>query len=128
MVLTMNRVLIHLAVPDEKRALAGTMAELSGMPTEHSIKLIAIPGKASNLWNVANGQTSDWWGAAQFVEANAAQTMMASGYALQTQSWFAAYHETTLTLIQHNLPQPPDNPSFAAFLQAAGLDIEAPTP
>ena len=124
----MNRVLIHLAVPDEKRALAGTMAELSGMPTEHSIKLIAMPGMESDAWNAANGQTSDWWGASQFVEASAAQTMMASGYALQTQSWFAAYHETTLTLIQHNLPQPPADPSFAAFLQAAGLDIEASIP
>jgi hypothetical protein len=124
----MDRVLIHLAVPDEKRALAGTMAELSGMPTEHSIKLIATPGMASDEWNAANGQTSDWWGASQFVEASAAQTMMASGYALQTQSWFAAYDEASRALIQHNLPQPPVNPSFAAFLQAAGLDIQASIP
>lgn len=126
----MNRVLIHLAVPDEKRALAGTMAELSGMPTEHSIKLIAMPGMASDAWNAANGQTSDWWGASQFVEASAAQAMMASGYALQTQSWFAAYHEASRALIQHNLPMAPGSSEYAAFLQAAGLAVEVdiPTP
>ena len=121
---------MHLAVPDSKRAIAATMTHLSGLVTEHSIKLIAIPGMASDAWNAANGQTSDWWGASQGLEDWVANDMMESALEMGTESWFAALWTQDGQLVQHNLPQPPDNPSFAAFLQAAGLAVEVdiPTP
>lgn len=117
----MNRVVIHLAVPVEKRAVAGTMAGLSGDLSEHSVSLIALPGMVSDTWNVEHNQDSQWWGASHPIEASIAQAMLASGVLLQTQSWYAAFHENTGQLIQHNLPVAPADKSFPAFLDAAGL-------
>ena len=124
----MARLQVHLAVPDSKRAIAATMTHLSGLVTEHSIRLTAIPGSPSAEWNAANGQGLVWWGASQGLEDWVASDMMTSAFEKGTQSWFAALWTQDGQLVQHNLPQPPDNPSFAAFLQAAGLDIQASIP
>lgn len=111
-----------MAVPDSKRAMAGTMTGLSGVPSEHSVELQAIPGGASAAWDTANGYTGKWWGASQALAPEIAQPMLASGYALETESWFAAIWEEGGSLIQHNLPSAPADASFDAFLVAAGLE------
>lgn len=117
----MVRLKVHLAVPDEKRAIAATMTHLSGLVTEHSIKLLATPGSPSAAWNAANGQSATWWGASQGLAVGIAQDMMSSGYQIGTQSWFAALYDESGNLIQHNLPEAPANASFEAFIAVAGL-------
>jgi hypothetical protein len=117
----MIRVLVHLAVPDATRAIAATMTGLSGLITEHSVELSAVAGGPSAVWDAQQGYAGIWWGASQHLETAIAQTMMTSGYMLGTESWFAARFETDGTLIDHNLPTPPADASFAAFLTAAGL-------
>lgn len=117
----MNRVLIHMAVPDAKRKLAGTMTGLSGVPQEHSVELHSIPGGPSAAWDTTNSYSGTWWGASQALAPEIAQPMLASGYGLETESWFAALWEGG-TLIQHNLPVAPVDSSFEAFLAAAGLE------
>ena len=122
------RILVHMAVPDAKRDLAATMAGLSGIPTEHSVQLQAIPGGPSALWDAAQGYNGTWWGASQAFAQEIAQAMLASGYSLQTESWFVARYEANGTLIDHNLPNPPANATFAAFLAAAGLEMVEAVP
>lgn len=124
----MNRVLIHLAVPEEKRALAGTMTGLSGLIGEHAIKLIAQPNKPSEAWNTANGQSTTWWGASQWIRPDIAQGMLESGQQLQTQSWFSAVWSEDGQLLQHNLPTPPGNSEFSTFLAVAGLEMVTVSP
>ena len=117
----MIRVVCHTAVPDAKRALAATMDGLSGLPQEHSVELQSIPGGASASWDATNSYNGTWWGASQALAPEIAQPMLASGYGLGTESWFAALWEGG-TLIQHNLPVAPADSSFEAFLAAAGLE------
>lgn len=117
----MTRVVCHTAVPDAKRSLAATMDGLSGLPQEHSVQLQSIPGGASASWDATNSYNGTWWGASQALAPEIAQPMLASGYALETESWFAALWEGG-TLIQHNLPVAPADSSFEAFLAAAGLE------
>lgn len=121
-----GRVIVHMAVPGAKRALAATMAWLSGLVTEHSIPLITTPGGPSFLWDTEKGYSGDWWGASQALAPGIAQAMLTSGYMLGTESWFAAFDEDSETLLQHNLPNPPANASFEAFLAAAGLSRVEP--
>ena len=120
----MNRVLIHMAVPDAKRALAGTMTGLSGVPQEHSVELHAIQGGPSASWDTTNSYSGTWWGASQALAPEIAQPMFASGYTLGTEGWFAAYWEGTNTLVPNgtNLNPHPDTADFEAFLAAAGLE------
>lgn len=99
------------------------MTHLSGLVTEHSISLAAVPGSPSAQWNAANGQGPVWWGASQGLEDWVANDMMTSAVEMGTQSWFAAVWTQDGRLVQHNLPQPPANPTFAAFLEVAGLQI-----
>lgn len=115
-----------MAVPDSKRALAATMAGLSGNPLEHSIPLRAVAGGPSAAWDTTNAYNGNWWGASQAFESGIAQSMLASGYSLETESWFAAFFEADGTLINHNLPSPPADASFASFLTAAGLEKVVP--
>ncbi len=117
----MTRIVCHTAVPDAKRALAATMDGLSGLSQEYSVELQSIPGGASASWDTTNGYNGKWWGASQALAPEIAQPMLASGYALETESWFAALWEGG-TLIQHNLPAAPADSSFEAFLVAAGLE------
>ena len=117
----MIRVVCHTAVPDAKRALAATMEGLSGLPMEHSVELHAITGGPSATWDATNSYSGKWWGASQALAPEIAQPMLASGYALGTEGWFAAIWEGG-TLIQHNLPVAPADSSFEAFLAAAGLE------
>lgn len=117
----MNRVLIHTAVPDAKRAIAANMAHLSGNPQEHVVECTAIPAGPSESWDMEHGYNGKWWAASQSFAPQIAQDMLASGYALGTESWFVAVYEDGGTLIQHNLPSPPADNSFEAFLAAAGL-------
>ncbi len=117
----MTRVVCHTAVPDAKRALAATMEGLSGLPQEYSVELQSIPGGPSAAWDIANGYNGTWRGASQALAPEIAQPMLASGYALGTEGWFAAIWEGG-TLIQHNLPVAPADSSFEAFLAAAGLE------
>lgn len=120
----MIRIVVHMAVPDAKRALAATMSGLSGLPAEHIIELSAIPSGASALWDAAKGYGGKWWGASQALSPDVAQPMLASGYALETESWFAAFWENTNTLVPNgtNLDPPPSVSSFDAFLAASGLE------
>lgn len=120
-----TRVLCHMAVPGAKRALAATMTGLSGLPQEHSVELHSVAGGASAAWDAANGYDGKWWGASQALAPEIAQPMLASGYGLETESWFAALWEGG-TLIQHNLPTAPADSSFDAFLAAAGLEKVVP--
>jgi len=117
----MIRVVCHTAVPDAKRALAATMDGLSGLPQEHSVQLHSIPGGVSAAWDTTNSYNGTWWGASQALAPEIAQPMLASGYGLGTEGWFAALWEGG-TLIQHNLPGAPADSSFEAFLAAAGLE------
>lgn len=117
----MSRILVHMACPNAKRALAATMDGLSGLTEEHSVRLTAVPSGASDLWDTEHGYNGIWWGASQPFAASVAQAMLASGFGLGTESWFVAYDETTGTLLQHNLPAPPANVTFDAFIAAAGL-------
>ena len=117
----MTRILVHMAVPDATRDLAATMTGLSGFPPEHSVKLVAIEGGPSAAWDAEQGYTGEWWGSSHRFADTIAQEMLISGYMLGTESWFAARFEADGTLIDHNLPQPPADASFAAFLAAAGL-------
>jgi hypothetical protein len=117
----MSRVLVHMAVPGAKRQLAATMAGLSGLPTEHSVECEAVPGGASAQWDTAQGYDGTWWAASQAFAPAIAQSMLQSGYMLGTESWFVARFEDNGTLIDHNLPVPPVDASFDAFLVAAGL-------
>jgi len=120
----MTRVVCHTAVPDAKRSLAATMDGLSGLPQEHSVELQSIPGGASASWDATNSYNGTWWGASQALAPEIAQPMLASGYALETESWFAAYWEGTNTLVPNgtNLNPQPDSADFEAFLAAAGLE------
>lgn len=118
----MPRVLCHMAVPDAMRAIAATMSGLSGMPSEHAVELRATAGGASAAWDALKGYGGVWWGASQALAPEVAQPMLASGYALETESWFAALWEEGGALIQHNLPTAPANATFDAFLAAAGLE------
>lgn len=111
-----------MAVPDAMRALAATMAGLSGLISEHSIELAAITGGPSEAWDTAQGYSGTWWGASQPFAPAIAQEMLISGYMLGTESWFAAAWEEGGNLIDHNLPEPPADASFDAFLAAAGLE------
>lgn len=119
----MTRVLVHMAVPDAMRAIAATMAGLSGLITEHSVELVALAGGPSAAWDASQGYGGTWWGASQPFAPQIAQEMLASGYMLGTESWFTAMWEEGGSLIDHNLPQPPVDASFKAFLAAAGLEF-----
>ena len=122
----MIRVLVHMACPEALRAIAATMAGLSGLIEEHSVELQAIPGGPSAEWDALQGYSGTWYGASQPFSAPIAQGMLESGYILGTQSWFVAIWEESGTLVQHNLTTAPANPSWAAFLAAAGLQkVEA---
>ena len=122
----MDRVLIHLAVPESKRATAATMTGLSGLISEHAIDLLAQAGGPSAAWNIENGQTFRWWGASQWIRPDIAQGMLASGQQLQTQSWFSAIWSADGQLLQHNLPAPPRDADFSTFLAVAGLEMVVP--
>lgn len=122
----MSRILIHTACPDTKRATAGTMAGLSGLPEEHSVECNAIPGGPSALWDTGHGYGGKWWAASQALAPAIAQGMLTSGYILGTESWFVALYEVGGTLIQHNLPSAPTDATFDAFLVAAGLELANP--
>lgn len=128
----MSRILTHMAVPGAMRELAATMAGLSGLVTEHSIPLVTIEGGPSAAWDATKGYDGSWWGASQALAPAIAQGMLESGYMLGTESWFAALWEEGGTLLQHNLPAPPVDASFEAFLAAAGLEFvgsgESPVP
>lgn len=116
------RVVVHMAVPDARRAAAAEMSHLSGNLTEHSVELQSVAGGPSALWDADHGYGGKWWGASQAFAAAIAQDMLTSGYVLGTESWFAAVWEEGGSLIQHNLPTAPVDPSFEAFLTAAGLE------
>lgn len=116
-----GRVQVHMAVPEAKRALAATMSGLSGNPLEHSIRCTATPSGAAASWDATQGYDGTWWAASQAFDPVIAQEMMEDGYELETESVFAAFFEDDGTLIDHNLPDPPEDASFDAFLSAAGL-------
>lgn len=125
-----SRVIVHVAVPAAKRALAGTMAGLSGNVTEHSVELHAIDGGPSALWSESQDRAGEsWWGASQAFAATIAQAMLASGYIKGTESWYVAFWEDTGELISGgpetiplNTPEQPSDTSFGAFLAAIGCE------
>jgi hypothetical protein len=118
----MIRIILHTACPDTKRAIAAQMDGLSGLPQEHAIPLASVAGGPSAAWDAEQGYSGQWWGASQRMEVTIASDMLASGYMLGTESWFVARWEEGGSLIDHNLPNPPENASFDAFLAAAGLE------
>ena len=120
----MIRVVCHTAVPGVNREKAASMEGLSGLPQEHSVELHAIPGGPSAAWDEEKGYDGTWWGASQALAPEIAQPMLASGYMLGTEGWFAAYWEGTNTLVPNgaNLNPHPDTADFEAFLAAAGLE------
>lgn len=117
----MSRILVHMAVPDAKRELAATMSGLSGYTQEHSVECNTVPAGPSAQWDAAQTYSGVWWAASQAFAPEIAQEMLQSGYMLGTESWFAAFDEDSGTLLQHNMPSPPADASFEAFLAAAGL-------
>lgn len=117
----MGRILVHMAVPDAKRAIAAGMSHLSGNLSEHSVRLYVVPGGPSAVWDAANQYNGIWWGASQPFAPQIAQDMLTSGYMLGTESWFVAMYEANGQVIQHNLPSTPSDSSFDAFCAAAGL-------
>ena len=120
-----GRILVHIAVPNARRAVAGTMDGLSGSEAEFSVRLKAIPGQPSAIWDGIKGYpTGRWWGASQALAPAIAQTMFVSGDQKKCEAWFVAYDEDTLTLLDTNCPAAPANPSFAAFLALIGCEMD----
>jgi len=120
----MSRIICHMAVPDAKRSLAGTMSGLSGHPTEHSVECDAVPGGPSALWDAGHGYGGKWWAASQALAPQIAGGMLQSGYMLGTESWFIAHYEGTSTIVPNgtNIDPPPADASFDAFLAAIGVE------
>lgn len=129
----MIRVQVHMAVTDELRALAATMAGLSGNPMEHPTELRAIPGGPAAQWSAEKGYSGKWWAASQAFAATIAQAMLQSGYAKKTGSFYVAYWEGTEELISggpetipFNTPTQPANASHDAFLESIGCERVVP--
>jgi hypothetical protein len=121
----MNRILVHMAVPNARRATAGTMTGLSGSEMEFSVRLLATPGKPSAIWDGIKGYPSGrWWGASQPFAPEIAQTMLVSGDQKKCEAWYVAYDETTLTPLQTNCPAWPANATFTAFLDLIGCNLD----
>jgi hypothetical protein len=121
----MNRILVHIAVPNARRAVAGTMDGLSGQTSEFSVRLLATPGKPSAIWDGIKGYPSGrWWGASQGLAPAIAQTMLVSGEQKKTEAWFVAYDENTLAPLQTNCPAWPASATFAAFLDLIGCNLD----
>ena len=121
----MSRILVHMAIPNARRAVGGTMAGLSGSEREFSIRLLATPGKPSAIWDGVKGYPSGrWWGASQAFAPAIAQAMLVSGDQKKTEAWFAAYDAETLAPLQTNCPAWPANATFAAFLTLIGCELD----
>lgn len=119
----MSLILAHSCVPDARRTIAATQDGLSGNIDEYSVELDIIPGGPAADWNTFKGYgTAVWWGASQAYPPEVAQAMLASGEMLQTEGFFAAFYDSDGSLIQHNLPAPPVDSSFDAFLAGCGLE------
>jgi hypothetical protein len=117
----MTRYWIHTACPDAKRTAANALAGLSGRIDEHSIALVSTPGGGAAAWDTEQGYAGQWWGASQGLAPGIAGLMLYDGQAKTTESYYAAFDESSGVLLQHNCPTPPANATFEAFLTAAGL-------
>lgn len=123
----MNRYLIHTACPDARRTVANNLAGLTGRIDEHSIPLTATPGGGAAAWDTAQGYAGQWWGASQGLAPGIAGQMLYDGQIKTTQSFYAAFDESSGVLLQHNCTDAngdlvaPANATFEAFLAACGL-------
>ena len=121
----MNRLIVHMAVPEPRRQVAATMTGLSGAIQEFSIKLTTVPGGASDIDDLNSGYSrpSPWWGASQPISQEICTLMKQSAYELQAGAWYSAFEEQTGNYVEGNTPIAPSDSSFQAFLASVGLEI-----
>lgn len=123
----MSNILVQMAVPAAKRALAAQMAGLSGNVTEHSVELTTIDGGPAATWSASWGRAGEkWYGAEQAFAPQIASEMLTSGYILGTEGYFVAYVKDTGQRLDHNLPAPPADSTFEAFTVAMGAGRTVP--
>lgn len=119
-----TRIVVHFAVPAEKRALAATMAYLSGNPSEFIVPARAIGGDAA-AWAAFKGYSGDYFLSSQALSLDIVQAMMADGYAKDTEVFYAAFDEATGQPVPSgtNLTAWPIDSTFASFVVGGGWEL-----
>lgn len=117
-----NHVHLHMALPETRRHVGASIHGLTGLPDEFSVKLNAIEGGPSDEWSKSKQYTGVWYGSSQAWSVQTAQKMLDSGKSKRVEAWYAAWSIETGELVDHNLPVPPTERSFDAFLASAGLE------
>ena len=122
--MVVSRIIVHLAVPAEKRSLASTMDNLSGDPSEFSIAAAAVGGDAA-AWSAIKGYGGSYYLASQVLSRGVVQGMMADGYAKDTEVFYAAFDEASGQPVQggKNLTEWPANSTFEAFVAGGGWEL-----
>lgn len=123
-----DRIVVHFAVPQPKILIASQMNGLTGGVGNFSIELDAIGGDAL-AWATFKGYPLKYWGASQAMVPAVLLPMLESGYELETEVLYAAFHEATGMPVETGNPERPgcnltawpQGPSYAAFTLAAGL-------
>lgn len=117
----MSRLIVHMACPYARVAVANALAGLSGRDDEHSIRLESVPGKPAKEWEGIKGYPQGrWQGASQRLEASFVQAMLADGVSKKPESYYVAWDEATGSPVDTNLPVWPADTTFAAFLEVLG--------
>lgn len=120
----MGRILVHMACPYARLAVANALAGLSGRVDEHSIRLQSLPGKPAAIWDGIKGYPEGrWQGASQALAPAFVQTMLADGVSKKPESYYVAWDEDTGAQVDTNLPAWPADTTFDAFLFILGCSI-----
>lgn len=129
-----TRIRVHMAVPSSKRAVAATMAGLSGDPSEFSVPLVAENAGPASEWDAFKGYDGTYYGASQGLAVEVLIPLLQSGYENQTEVFYASFYEETGEPVDTgdaerpgcNLPTWPADATYDAFLVASGLSKVEP--
>lgn len=120
------RVRVHIALPLARVPVADDMPYLSGENDEFSVRLQSIPGGAAALWDSQNpGYDGQYRGASQTYPAEVAQEILAAGHQLTVEAFYVAFIDGTDIPVPgqyHNLPEPPADSTYAAFMGGVGVE------
>ena len=122
----MSRIIVHMACPFARLAVANSLAGLSGKSDEHKIRLQSIPGKPAAIWDGVKGYPQGrWQGASQALTPEFVQTMLGDGLSKKPESFYVSYWEDDLKPVEGgtNCPAWPTDASFEAFLVLLGLEV-----